>query len=301
MSSAEPDGRPVRAAGGVVWRRRQGRTEVALIHRPRYDDWTFPKGKLRRGETELIGALREVREETGIDVRVAQGLGSVRYATPGAAKSVAYWAMAWRHGAFAVNDEADDMMWMSAAAARRQLSYPADVDVLERFTALDDADSVVLLVRHARAGKRSAWPGDDGQRPLDREGRRQARGLVGFATAFEPTAVLSADLARCRQTVQPLADALDAGIGVSNEFSDDDVADRPARSLRRLRFLAAPGQCTVVSSQGHAIPALLDALGVPGSHDCRKGSVSALFFSDGRLVHHDYYARPAGRRHERRS
>jgi 8-oxo-dGTP diphosphatase len=123
----------VRAAGGVVVRPGDGDIEVLLVHRPRYDDWTFPKGKAERGETDERTALREVEEETGYRCRLVADLGSTRYIdNRGRDKVVRYWAMAVEDGTFAPNHEVDVVVWLTPAAAREQLTYARDRDVLDR-------------------------------------------------------------------------------------------------------------------------------------------------------------------------
>jgi 8-oxo-dGTP pyrophosphatase MutT (NUDIX family) len=135
MSADAPHEPPpdVRAAGGVVIRSGDGELEVLLVHRPRYDDWTFPKGKAERGERDERTALREVEEETGYRCRLVADLGSTRYIdNRGRDKVVRYWAMAVEDGAFAPNHEVDAVVWLTPAAAREQLTYARDRDVLDR-------------------------------------------------------------------------------------------------------------------------------------------------------------------------
>jgi 8-oxo-dGTP diphosphatase len=117
----------VRAAGGVVVR--DGR--VAVVHRPKYDDWTFPKGKLDPGESFEQAALREVEEETGMRCRLGRELPSSMYTDPkGRPKVVRYWQMEAAAGEFAANDEVDELRWAEQAEARELLSYDRDRDVL---------------------------------------------------------------------------------------------------------------------------------------------------------------------------
>jgi 8-oxo-dGTP diphosphatase len=119
--------RRVRAAGGVVMR--GGR--VALVHRPKYDDWTFPKGKLDPGEDFEQAALREVEEETGMRCRLGRELPSTRYVDPkGRRKVVRYWQMEPLEGDFAPNREVDELRWVAPPEARGLLSYDRDRDVL---------------------------------------------------------------------------------------------------------------------------------------------------------------------------
>jgi 8-oxo-dGTP diphosphatase len=130
------DARPpeVRAAGGVVWRRAEGGPEIAVVHRPRYDDWSLPKGKLHPGEGWLEGALREVEEETGLRCEAGDELESARYRDgKGRDKLVRWWAMRPIDGAFEPGDEVDDLRWLAADDAVELLDYDHDRRLVERF------------------------------------------------------------------------------------------------------------------------------------------------------------------------
>lgn len=132
--ASAPDGpdapRPVQAAGCVLWRRRPpygAGIEIGLVHRPRYDDWSHPKGKLKRGEEALEAAVREVREETGMACAPGAALPSTRYATEdGRPKRVRYWAAEATGGSFAPNDEVDRLVWLPPAEARHRLTHERD-------------------------------------------------------------------------------------------------------------------------------------------------------------------------------
>ncbi len=124
----------VKAAGGIVWRTRKGRVEVLLVHRPRYDDWSFPKGKLDAGESFRAGAVREVREETGLEVELGEELASATYRDAlGRSKIVRYWAMSVLAGAFEQNREVDEVRWVRPRDAAGLLTYAHDIDVLGSF------------------------------------------------------------------------------------------------------------------------------------------------------------------------
>lgn len=127
--------RSVRAAGGVVWRRDPGgRLEVLLVHRPEYDDWTLPKGKNLPGEDDLVCALREVEEETGLLCEPEEELASTTYRdTRGRAKTVRYWAMRPLRGSFSTHDEIDEVRWLQLPEAADRLSHERDRDVLASF------------------------------------------------------------------------------------------------------------------------------------------------------------------------
>jgi len=139
MSSAAVPPSPgvVRASGGVVWRRSgDGAVEILLVHRPRYDDWSLPKGKCDPGESDEACGLREVEEETGFTCRLGAELPSTRYRdNKDRPKVVRYWAMEPRagEGRFVPNDEIDEIRWLPADEALRHLSYDHDRPVVEAF------------------------------------------------------------------------------------------------------------------------------------------------------------------------
>ena len=126
----DPDAAEVKASGGVVWRRRpDGGAELVVVHRPRYDDWSLPKGKLDPGETWEDAALREVEEEVGLRCRLGDELPPVRYRdNKGRDKTVRYWLMEPQDGtgSFTPNDEVDEMRWVDFGAAPALLTYPHD-------------------------------------------------------------------------------------------------------------------------------------------------------------------------------
>jgi 8-oxo-dGTP diphosphatase len=132
----DPDAAEVKASGGVVCRRGEDGLEVALVHRPRYDDWSFPKGKLDRGESWEAGALREVEEEIGLRCRLGDELSPTAYRdNKGRAKVVRYWLMEPLDGAFVPNDEVDEVRWVSRADAGELLSYDRDRELLREVPA----------------------------------------------------------------------------------------------------------------------------------------------------------------------
>jgi 8-oxo-dGTP diphosphatase len=137
--AAEPK-REIRAAGGVVWRRAgdDSDMEVAVIHRPEYDDWTIPKGKLAKGETFLEAALREVLEETGFNVRPGAALGEIHYMKTNSdgvsrPKVVQYWVMEAVGGEFVPTEEVDELRWLTIDEAASVLTRDSDHEVLARF------------------------------------------------------------------------------------------------------------------------------------------------------------------------
>jgi phosphohistidine phosphatase SixA/8-oxo-dGTP pyrophosphatase MutT (NUDIX family) len=286
--------RPTPAAGGVLWREDGSSLLVALVHRPRYDDWTLPKGKLEGGELPLLAAVREVAEETGATVEVGRRLATVEYPIGAVPKRVSYWAMRYLDGDHGPNDEVDEVSWLTVAEATQRMTYPIDRGVLADFARLPAASTSILLMRHAKAGRRSDHRGEDRSRPLDKIGRRQARDAVAFLQAFNPKRILAADRARCEQTVRPLAERLGIECESAPEFSDEAYAEEPRRTLKSFAVLAASGRTSVVCSQGNAIPGLLNDLNAPaGAFPCRKGSVWVLSTYRGSVIAADYYPHPA--------
>ncbi|MBB1243284.1 NUDIX hydrolase [Streptomyces durbertensis] len=132
VPDAPGGGEPILAAGCVLWRRDQdGGVRVAVVRRPKYDDWSHPKGKLHRGEESRAAALREVREETGMACRLGPELSVSRYLVDGRPKEVRYWAAEATGGAFAPNDEVDRLLWLAPEEARATLTRPRDVELVD--------------------------------------------------------------------------------------------------------------------------------------------------------------------------
>ncbi|MEP6461931.1 MAG: NUDIX hydrolase [Frankiaceae bacterium] len=250
----------IEAAGAVLWRPAQRGVEIALIHRPRYDDWSLPKGKLLPGEHPFAGALREVTEETGSTGSLGRNLGEIRYRINGDPKRVRYWSLQHSDGTFAPGDEVDVLTWLPPRAARKQLTFPHDLPVLDRFLTRPMPSWPLMLVRHASAGRRAAWKAEDSGRPLDKRGQRQAEALTDLLCAYRPKQIITADVERCRQTVRPVVSA--SGLPLVEEplFSEDGYRSEPAAAIARLVAIAASGVPTVVCSQGKSIPGLLSGL-----------------------------------------
>ncbi|MFF0814329.1 NUDIX domain-containing protein [Rhodococcus sp. NPDC003318] len=282
------------AAGAVLWRKAPGNPyeiEIALIHRPKYDDWSLPKGKLDPGEIPVVAAVREVEEETGLQVQLGRHVARISYEVPGhrKRKRVDYWAAEARGGEFVPNAEVDEMRWLPPDEVPDALSYRMDVRVITRFLEVPADTTTVLVVRHAKAGRRSRYRGDDDLRPLDKHGRAQAEALSTLLQAFGTTEIHTADRTRCVQTVEPLARALSIGIGVEPALSEESYRDDPSATQALLRKIATRGGVQVVCSQGRVIPPLLqwwadrDGVTLPPARN-RKGSTWVLSLSGGKLV-----------------
>lgn len=300
-----PSAKPVLAAGAVLWRCGEGTStpEVAVIHRPRYDDWSLPKGKVDPGETEPVAAVREICEETGYRAHLGRRLAAVSYPIEQGVKKVRYWAARGIDGNFAPNHEVDELVWLSVADAMTRLGYPHDRKVLRRFAKQPCDTQTVLVVRHGTAGSKNRFKGDDRHRPLDKHGHAQAESLVGQLLAFGASDVFAADRTRCYQTVEPLADELGVTISVESALSEEAYADNRKRSRQRILEIAAGldvaagtaplGGTPVICTQGKVIPDLIawwcDRDGVrPDKSRNRKGSTWVLSLVQGHLVAADH-------------
>ncbi|WP_183469233.1 NUDIX hydrolase [Mycolicibacterium iranicum] len=286
---------PILAAGAVLWRPEggTGAPEVAIIHRPRYDDWSLPKGKVDPGETEPVTAVREIEEETGFRAHLGRRLPTVSYPVEHGTKKVRYWVGRAVGGEFSPNDEVDELKWLPPAQAMGELAYPHDRKVLRRFLKHPADTKTVLIVRHGTAGDKKRYRGDDRKRPLDKHGRAQAESLVGQLLAFGAGELFAADRVRCRQTLDPLAEELGATIAAEPALTEEAYADDHKATRERILQIAQSARTPVICTQGKVIPGLIewwcDRDGVrPDKSRNRKGSTWVLSLSDGRLIAADH-------------
>lgn len=290
--------RVVYAAGAVLWRPGNGDTgnheiEIAVIHRPRYDDWSLPKGKVDPGETAPRAAVREVREETGQHAILGRRLDLVSYPIDQGVKKVFYWAARSIGGEFVPGNEVDGLVWLPIAEAMQKLDYTQDRKVLRHFNKKPADTQTLLVVRHGTAGRKSRFSGDDAKRPLDKRGRAQAEALVPQLLAFGASQVHAADRVRCHQTVEPLAEDLDVPVHNEPTLTEEAYAKNAKRGRHRILDIAKEQGTPVVCTQGKVIPDLIawwcERDGVrPDKSRNHKGSTWVLSLSDGRLVAADH-------------
>jgi len=197
------------AAGAAIWRSAadpgSGEAEVLLVHRPAYDDWSLPKGKSEPGEHILLTAVREVLEETCVRPVLGPRLPTVEYISWGRPKRVSYWAAFSAGLEAAPGQEIDAISWLPLAQARKQLADTHDDPVISALRPLETVP--LILARHASAGRKADWAGDDFARPLDAAGQADASVLAGLLACFAPAArVISSPALRCTETVRPYAE-----------------------------------------------------------------------------------------------
>ena len=263
---ASPSGREyeVVSAGAVVLGRGG---EVLLVHRPKYDDWSFPKGKLDRGEHATAAAVREVEEETGLRVRLGVPLTDQRYPVKAGTKLVHYWVGRAVGKAdvsgYAPNAEIDGVRWVPIRDVRAVLSYERDAQLLDALDDGADETTPVVVLRHAEAESRKRFEGPDDKRPLAKGGRREARRLIPCLTAYAAVRAVASEAVRCAATLRPYARS--AGLTVERESVFGEAADDPEGAQARLQELVAPGDSLVVCSHRPVLPALIRQLGVDTS------------------------------------
>jgi 8-oxo-dGTP diphosphatase len=272
---------------------------VLLVHRERYNDWTFPKGKREPGEHVLATAVREVHEETGHQVVLGRPLGQIRYASSGYPKVVDYWAATaaggpdspdGAGGGFTPNDEVDKIEWVPLAAAPARLSYPRDTGILTGFAAGPPVTVPVILLRHARAGRRQDWPGQDRDRPLDAGGAADADRLAPLLAAYGRSAVISSAAERCVATVRPYAALTRMAIEVDPRLAAERGDGVTAEQQARAGEAAAAGRPVILCAHRENLPGMLAAacarLGavVPAGGPLRKGAWRVLHTAAGGLA-----------------
>lgn len=255
------------AAGAVCWRLIDGKVHVLVIHRTVYGDVTIPKGKVDPGESLPRTAVREIAEETGLDVALGVPLGVSRYPLPsGREKIVHYWAAevserAVQRSTFKPNAEVAALEWVTIKRARGYLSYAPDVEILDNFAKLVDqgvtSTFALVLLRHGKAVGRSGWKGADAARPLVERGVKQAAGLVDTLTAWAPKRIVSSPAVRCATTVAPLSAATGIPIKRDERISQDAWESGDADVRRAVGKRVRSGKSAVLCGHGPVLPEMV--------------------------------------------
>lgn len=274
----------VLAAGAVVF---GSGKQVLLVHRPRYNDWSFPKGKLDRGEHVAAAAVREAAEETGLRIRLGPPLSPQRYPVGGGrTKQVSYWVGRAVCGddvsAYRPNDEIDAVAWVPYDEAMDRLSYEYDRATLKEARPRRRSTRALVVLRHGAARPREAWDEDDRRRPLAPAGREQAERLVPVLAAYDVRRIVTSSSIRCVETVAPYSAATGWPLERDDGLSEEDATVDSVLAI--VDALAAGEQSAVLCSHRPVLPSVLDALGLPETKlepaamlvvHLRQGAVSA--------------------------
>jgi 8-oxo-dGTP diphosphatase len=258
------------AAGTLPWRVKDGHLQVALIHRPRYRDWSWPKGKLDPAEDWPVAAARETAEETGLVVRLGIPLPDATYAvmsrdgTPDT-KAVRYWAATSTGRTRRHQDEVDQVAWLDVAAAHARLDYARDRDQLLALTQAHQRGTLdtwpLVVVRHAKAVARSDFRGkNDQRRPLDTKGEGRAADLVALLTAYGISRLVTSPSVRCVDTLAPYAAAARLPLVRKEALSEEGFEEAPEKAPKAVLAALRRGEPTALCSHGPVLPTLVDVL-----------------------------------------
>jgi 8-oxo-(d)GTP phosphatase len=230
----------IRAAGAIIWREHSPlEVEVLVIHRPQYDDWSFPKGKVDENESSIGAAYREVKEETGVDAIFGQYLGTTSYKVEDHKKKVKYWMAKAKSSSapFTPNSEVDKIEWVDIKTARHFLTHNEDRELLEEFVGRERYSETLILLRHAKAVKRSEWTDYDLDRPLSKDGLEQSQLLVKQLEPFGVQAIYSSDATRCFSTAEPFSQKSGLKVNVSQTLNEESFDKSPKGAVEYVRQL----------------------------------------------------------------
>ncbi len=253
----------ITAAGGVVWRRDiEGEVEVLLVHRPRYEDWSLPKGKLEEGEALIACAYREILEETGLSIKLGPYIGSVEYFVPDGLKNVSYWSASLidDKSIFHPNEEVDQIVWLDLESAAFRATRDSDRSILERFGVTPYDSSALIMLRHAKALERSEWQGEDEDRPLQLIGQLQAKRMLSLYQVYGIDEIYTSDAVRCLDTVVQMAKSLQITPVITNAVSEYTYKKNKEKAIDYAKDLIKKNQQMILCSHNPVLPRMMGKL-----------------------------------------
>ena len=274
----------ISAAGAVVWRKHKDNfTEVAIIHRPKYDDWSFPKGKLEIGESLISCAHREVLEETNLHTEFGPHLGQVEYFTLDGLKKVTYWsAKVIAEKPFRTNSEVDQLKWIPITKVIEVLTNETDKEIFDKFVKVKFNSKPFILLRHAKAITRDEWQGEDDDRPLSSSGQNQAMRLLSTYQVFNIDQIHSSDAVRCYDTVKSMAKGLDIKLEVSSKLSESTYKKDKEKAFDYVRELIKEDKSILICSHNPILPKMLNKLTKKSEIEADEDKLSP---ADGWVIH----------------
>lgn len=282
------------AAGVVCWREQNGDLEVLLVHRGKYKDWSFPKGKQDPGEMLPETAVREMHEETGIRLKLGRKLTVMKYQVPsGEDKEVHYWASklkqkALKEAKFKPNDEIAKLEWLHSEEAEKALSYEHDKVLLREVVELHKTGELetraLVLLRHAKATPRSEWTGEEAKRPLLPEGKKQAKRLVKLLGAYSPKRLVTSPWSRCHQTVEPYAKACKRTLISRSQLTELSSTLSPRKTRHAVESLFDATKSALICSHRPALPTITKTLATRASGEVREAILNATTLQPAEFV-----------------
>jgi 8-oxo-dGTP diphosphatase len=290
----------IQAAGAVLWRRlSDDLLQVALIHRPRYDDWSFPKGKAEIGESEISCAFREVLEETGFETVFGPELCKVEYLVGDTTKTVRYWSAQAIGEAKGVMDiqEVDQLIWVTVADAYEKVSREGDKEVLKNFEKFGTDTIPLVLLRHGKAIAREEWEGDDGDRPLAQLGQIQSMRMLARYLPFAITEIHTSDAVRCYETVAPMARSLSLDMIYWTELSEYAFEKDKKAAINVVNDIIESEAHALVCGHNPVIPGIVAKfMGKKNfkelDHGLMPGEAFILHHRDGEVIAIDWMPAP---------
>ncbi|MEY4418637.1 MAG: hypothetical protein RIQ88_1075 [Actinomycetota bacterium] len=269
----------VLAAGAVLWRKENNELKVLLIHRQRYNDWSWPKGKVDNGELLAEAAVREIREETGLKVHLGPKLDILEYKLDnGHKKQVHYWSAevtdtAIKRQNFIPDEEVASFEWLSIKEAKKKLSYPHDKKPLDKLVELDQAGTLktssLIVLRHAKATPRDQWTKGEATRPLLPQGAVQAVQLTNVLAAFGPKLVVTSSWRRCLDTVIPFVSKHKVKLIERSQLSELGANKGPKQTHKLVHKLIGTGKNVIICSHRPALPTIVEAIEVYASKNIK--------------------------------
>ena len=252
----------IQAAGAVLWRKSDiSQLEIAVIHRPKYDDWSLPKGKVESGESHISAGYREIQEETGYESTFGPEIGTVVYKLEGAPKEVRYWAAAATLKTGTPNPkEVDEVLWLAPKKAKEKLTNKDERAIVDFFLEFGADTFPIILLRHAKALKRTEWDGDDGDRPLEHRGQLQAKRLLPIYLPYGISEVHTSDALRCIETIDLMARLIEKTPIFSADLSEYGYAKDREAPLDYVQDLMNRGISAIVCSHNPIIPKVVQKL-----------------------------------------
>lgn len=281
------------AAGILCWREKGNEVEVLVVHREKYDDWGFPKGKQDPGELLPQTAVREVHEEAGIKVKLGRKLSVINYQVGSEQKEVHYWASkvkakTAKKQKFSPNEEIAKVEWIGANKALALLSYDHDrqllLTALELHSKKELETRALIVLRHAKATPRAEWKGEEAKRPLLPEGVVQAKALSPLLAAYGPKLLITSPWKRCHDTIAPYAKQSKKTLVERSQLTELSNKRRPLSTKKVVAGLLGTSKSGLICTHRPALPSVLEPLAQSATKELKPKIMEAATLKPGDFV-----------------